>query len=102
MSETAFGASFAKWTPAYLRSRCPDAPVRVEQRSVTPDPSSLPGKFGQGIRTTMAFGDFVDRSESGDTNLYLTTQVCQACAYAQDGVLFMPSVLLLLLLPVLK
>lgn len=97
VSKTTFGASFAKWTPAYLRSICPDAPVRVEQRSPTPGPSLQTGKFGQGMRTTMAFGEFVDRSESGGTNLYLTSQACQAYANAQDGVLFMPSVLLLVL-----
>jgi hypothetical protein len=78
---TAFGASFAKWTPAYLRSKCADAPVRVEQRSTTTPQNSGPGKFGQGVRTTMAFGEFVDRSESGDTNLYLTTQVCLAANF---------------------
>ncbi len=64
--------AFHKWSNEYLREKAGHQKVMVEKRSSDQD------TYGQGNEIPMTFGEFLDLTEKGDTNHYLTTQDVEA------------------------
>jgi hypothetical protein len=67
---------FQKWTNAYLKNKAGSARVKIEFRD------STMGRYGKGNDQIFDFKEFLSELESGNEQLYMTTQKLQ---YSPEG-----------------
>lgn len=55
----------------YLKLKCAECIVKIERKS---DGKTCGNDFGNGLESSMRFGDFIEALQGGDESLYMTTQ----------------------------